>query len=214
MGIVVFGCSQNTNTLNQNSQPNNEIIEIVESKIDTTKEVELIEQKSKKKDNLFDFDSLEIGIPDLYYSSFKNGELSLCCFELLNAEITDLKIFKKSTENYELDGSMQDIDVYIYGESFIKKYYNHHPKVNHLDLVCGRIVSSNIKLSQGIKIGMSKSALMERIFKPSPSFDSVSRLTIYENEMGEKWTSYIFNKDSLTEILFDSEYDWIDKELK
>ena len=35
--------------------------------------------------------------------------------------------------------------------------------------------------------------------------------SIYEDEMGEAFTTYRFNKDMLVEIGFVSDYDWIDK---
>jgi len=39
-------------------------------------------------------------------------------------------------------------------------------------------------------------------------------LTIYEDERDESWITLILKNDKLTAVIFDSEYDWIDKELK
>lgn len=82
------------------------------------------------------------------------------------------------------------------------------------DLVYGKIDDNKLINSNYVKIGMTKTQLLERIFQPSEIFNRVNRLDIYENELGESFTSYIFVNDKLEEILFNSDYEWIDKKLK
>ena len=88
------------------------------------------------------------------------------------------------------------------------------PDVNKSDLVCGRIRNEGIIFDQGIKIGMPKHELLTKIFNPSKTLDRVDTLEVYENELGDAWTIYVFRNDTLTEIEFDSSYDWIEKKVR
>ena len=116
-------------------------------------------------------------------------------------------------EYYKEDDVTDTVDVYSYKESYIKKFYNRHPKVNRLDIVYGRIVSREVRIGTGLKVGMKKEAALEFFFKLQDSVvSSISELTIYENELRSNWVSLIFKNDKLVKVEFDSEYEWINKE--
>lgn len=171
------------------------------------------EKSDLDKQSKLSIDSLLLDIDNEYLATHKNGELALCCYEILETSIMNLSIFKKTIEKYNEEG-IKKVEVYSYGYSYIKVFYNSDPHVNRLDLVCGSLYSDKIELSNGIKIGMSKLELLSKIFIKSGFTDSVRILTVYENEIGDHWTSYKFNGDTLSEIRLDSSYDWIDKGLK
>jgi hypothetical protein len=42
----------------------------------------------------------------------------------------------------------------------------------------------------------------------------VTKLTIFENEIGEYWVTLEFKDNKLNKVLFDSDYDWVDKDLR
>ena len=159
-------------------------------------------------------DSLLLARDNEYLLSYKTGELILCCYDILESDILNLNIFKKTVEEYNEEDGIKKVDVYEYGNSYIKQFYNSHPQVDRLDLVCGDLFSDKIELSNGIRIGMTKADLLGKLFQKSAFFDSVRIMTVYENEIGDYWTSYIFKNNKLAEIKFDSSYDWIDKGLK
>jgi hypothetical protein len=177
----------------------------------------LIKSSNDSKNGLdnkpkIDLDSL-LNIKQNDHSAIlKNGELSLCCYDIVKVEILDLAMFKKQSEKHAQDNRMQNVNVYTFEDSYFKEFYN--SEINRLDLVYGRINSDKIQLSNGLKIGMTKSELLGLIFKQSKLFDSINDLKVYENEMGDYWTNYIFKNEKLIEIQFDSSYDWIDKKLK
>lgn len=150
-----------------------------------------------------------------YLVSIADSVISLCCYEILNViQSLDYEKFNKTTEKYEFDNQTRTVDVYFSGDSYLKEYFNDHPSVMHKDLVCGKIDDNKLITKSYVKIGMTKTQLLEMIFQPSELFKRVNRLDIYENELGESFTSYIFVNDKLKEIEFDSDYEWIDKKLK
>ena len=116
-------------------------------------------------------------------------------------------------EKYEVEGKEEEVEVYQGGKSFFKTYYNDHPKVNENKLISGSLVDNSAFANPNIQIGMPKAQFLEIFFTSSPVFEQVSQLDIYENELGEAYTSYLFEADSLSEIQFHSDYDWIKKEL-
>ncbi|HEY4789040.1 MAG TPA: hypothetical protein VIH57_23490 [Bacteroidales bacterium] len=177
----------------------------------------LIKSSNDSKNGLdnkpkIDLDSLLNVKQNDHSAILKNGELSLCCYDIVKVEILDLAMFKKQSEKHAQDNRMQNVNVYTFEDSYFKEFYN--SEINRLDLVYGRINSDKIQLSNGLKIGMTKSGLLGLIFKQSKLFDSINDLKVYENEMGDYWTNYIFKNEKLVEIQFDSSYDWIDKKLK
>lgn len=213
--IVINGCLQTKNNNNQSDSLKSNI-----NKIDS-QSMNLVDSRSNmivksdiNDDSKLNIDSLLNKKNNDYLATFKNGELSMCCYEILKTDVLDLKMFKKTSEEYSEDYGIKKVDVYVYEDSYIKQFYNTHPQVNRLDLVSGKILSDKIELSNGIRIGMYKADLIGKIFKKSGFFDSVNILTIYENEIGDNWTSYIFKDNKLIEIKFDSSYDWIEKGLK
>lgn len=165
-------------------------------------------------DKRLDFDLLLNDSQNQYLLTLKDNEIQICYGWQFDIHVQDYKIFTKQIEEYNDESGNHKVDVYVYHDSFIKEYFNKHPEVNRLDLVCGKILTNEIKLTQNIQIGMDKSKVFEKIFKPSDKFKNVSRLTIYEDERGESWVTLDFKDNKLIGVLFDSDYDWIDKELK
>ena len=167
-----------------------------------------------KSDPRINLDSLLEIETNSYLASLVNGELTLCGYKLFHPYVTDFEIFQENVEEYNLENEIKKVDVFVFESSYIKQYYNDHPRVKNRDVVCGKILSDKIKLNHGIKIGMSKVKILEEIFRPTPLFQSINRLIIYEDELGEAWTELIFNQDILERVNYDSDYDWIDKEIK
>ncbi len=166
------------------------------------------------RDKRLDLDLLLNDSLNQHILTLKNNEIQICYGLQFDLHIQDYKLFTKQIEEYNDEFGNHKVDVYVYHDSFFKEYFNNHPNVNRLDLVCGKILTNDIKLTQGIQIGMDKSKILEKIFKPSDRFKSVSKLTIYKDESGESWVTLNFMDNKLIEVLFDSDYDWIDKELK
>lgn len=205
--VVFLNCSQKKNKCTKQE-------DIHINKTDATELVVSELQNFEASDNRVDLDSLLKDEFNEYLAELVNGELDLCRYELLHPFVTDLSVFQKQTEEYIAENKTEEVDVYVFENSFIKEYYNSRPQVKNRDLVCGRILSEKIKLNHGIKIGMTKDELLSKIFKPSTIFDSIDSFTIYKDEMGEFWTQLIFKHDTLVEVYYDSVYDWIEKELK
>ncbi len=172
------------------------------------------ELSGDNSDKRLDLDLLQNDSQNQYLLTLKDNEIQICYGWQFDVHVQDYKLFTKRIEEYNDEYGNHKVDVYVYHDSFLKEYFNNHPEVNRLDLVCGKILTNEIKLTQGIQIGMDKSKILEKIFKPSDKFDTVSRLTIYEDERGESWVTLDFKDNKLVGVLFDSDYDWIDKGLK
>jgi hypothetical protein len=150
-----------------------------------------------------------------YLASIDDSILSLCCYEILDIiKSIDYGKFNKKTEAYYFENQKKTVDVYFFEKSFLKEYYNAHHQVMRKDLVCGKIDDNSLLSNSSIKIGMTKTDFFERIFQPNEILKKINRLDIYENELGDAFTSYRFVNNTLKEIVFDSDYDWIDKEFK
>src|SRR5690606_19191782 len=116
--------------------------------------------------------------------------LSLCCYEIFDVlKLIDYKKFNKTTEEYDIENQKKTVDVFYLEKSFLKKYYNDHPQVKHTDLVCGRIDNNNLIKNGSIQIGMTKNDLLKITFQPTETFLKINQLDIYENELGESYTS-------------------------
>jgi hypothetical protein len=145
-------------------------------------------------------------------ADMQGDELNLCCYDLINLPLTiTYELFSIKTETYSSESKVQRVTVYRHDSSFVKTYFNKHPQVNRLDLVSGKINSNKLFSNPDIKIGMTKDAVLNIIFKPSTLYAKINRIAIHENELGEAVTMLIFKDDKLTEIQFDSSYDWINK---
>ncbi len=211
--ILSFGCSQaqkeNDSNINQSDS-----LSVLNSVGKDTSSDEFIVNKHVDSDSRIEIKSELNEKHNDYLASFDNTELSICCYQLLDiSKHIDYEKCTKTIEEYESENNIKHVDIYIFENSFLKKFYNKHPEVMHEDIVCGRIVDNNLISNSKIKIGMTKSSLLETIFQPTEFFEQISILTVYENELGESHTSYRFDNDKLVEIVFDSDYDWIDKEL-
>lgn len=158
-------------------------------------------------DKQLDLELLLNDSPNQYLLTLKDNEIQICYGWQFDIHVQDYKLFTKQIEEYNDEFGNHKVDVYVYQDSFFKEYFNSHPDVNHLDLVCGRIVTDGIKLTQGIRIGMDKSTVLEKIFKPSERFETISRLTIYKDELGESCVRLDFEDHKLVEVSFDSDYD-------
>jgi hypothetical protein len=147
--------------------------------------------------------------------TYSNGVLDLCCYQLLNiTNKINFSKFSKTEEKYDSEGQIETVEVLKYGNSFLKRYYNDYPGVNRIDIVSGHIEDNELISGSTIKLGIDKSEFIETYFQPSELTKSIDTLIIYEDEMGEANTIYIFENQKLKEINFDSAYDWIDKGIK
>jgi hypothetical protein len=143
-----------------------------------------------------------------------DGTLTICCYNLFNiSEKINYNAMMSKIETYVLEDKIQKITVYQLDKSFIKTYFNAQPEVKRLDLVSGTILSNDVLTKSEIKLGMSKDKVLSTFFKPTGLFAKINCLKLYENELGEAWTIFIFEENRLSEIKFDSSYDWINKGL-
>ena len=172
--------------------------------------VESVSQKVKGKLNLDSILSID---KNTYLLELKNGELSICGYEFLDmTETINYKMFAVKTETYTSENKVQSVKVYSSNKSYIKTYFNKHPEINRFDIVSGRIYSNILLTKTNIKIGMTKDSILNTLFTSSTLYSKVNQLIVYENELAEAKTILIFKDNKLTEIRFDSSYDWIRKE--
>ncbi len=172
--------------------------------------------EDKKQDSRMDLDEMIADKHNEYLASLEEGNLTMFGYYGL-IDISDslhLNRFTKSSENFESEGEIQTVDVYVFDKSFLKKYFNNHPQVNQLDLVSGRILNAELINSSVIQLDMTKEDFLGVFFQTSKLFDEIDTVTIYRSEEGLAHTSYIFEDDQLSQIIFDSAYDWIDKDLR
>ena len=147
-------------------------------------------------------------------ASLDDNCLDLCCYENLNLKPEiDFKKFEQTEEQYEIEGKIEKVNVYKFMNSIIKTHFNKHPQVMKLNIVCGRISNQEISFNKKIKLGMSKNEFLELNFKPSNLFYEIDSVVVAEDEMGEAEITFRFENEKLIEIKFDSEYDWINKNL-
>ncbi len=189
-------------------------------------EVENIEQNTyvsdtKKESIIISDDRLnldEILSSDIndYIASFSDGALSMCCYD----EIIDLSEsiirsnFEKDIEIYNPEGNIDTVFVYKSKKSFFKEYYNNHPKVDRMNLVYGEILDEKDLDDKRAEIGLSKIKFLQQFFNPTEVLNEVKQFSISEDELGEAETIFKFEDDKLKVIIFNSSYDWINKNLK
>lgn len=207
--IAVIACGE----INDNDKNNNQSAEDKVSVQEETLDNNLNE--SQQVNNKPITGSIEAWLEDPEdddMASFDKGVLSLCCYDLLDVgddiilDILDMKI-----EEYDLEGQTKQVSVYYLDESFLKYYYNDHPNVMKNHIISGRITNNDLIPDSKVKIGMARDLFLERLFEKSDFFARVDQVDIYEDEIGLIYTSYKFENGRLTEIQFDSDYDWIDK---
>ncbi|MEM8897996.1 MAG: hypothetical protein AAGC85_07815 [Bacteroidota bacterium] len=150
-----------------------------------------------------------------YLLSLEGNTLSLCCYELLDISIhLPLKLANKTVETYESEGQLKEVNLFQLDSSFVKIFYNDHPRVMREEIVCGRIKDNNFLDSEKVDIGMPKEELFRILFHKDPRLTTIDTLEIYEDELGNAFTSYIFREEKLKEIILASDYDWIDRDIK
>ena len=176
---------------------------------------EKVQPKAIEQDHRIDLDLiLSIGNND-YEAIFDNGHLQLCCY----SDFTDphealphLK-YKKSFELYTNDNTIDTVWVYQSKHSYFKTYHNRHPEVNSVHLVAG-VINANEDIDlEKVRIGMNKLVFLEQFFKPTALLNEIKKLTVIESELGEAQMTFKFENYQLKTIIFDSDYDWIDKQL-
>ena len=168
-----------------------------------------VSQKPKENLNLDSILNIE---KNTFMIDLKNGELSISGYEFIDmAGTINYKMFATKTETYTSENKVQSVKVYSSDKSYIKTYFNKHPKINRFDIVSGKIYSNKLLTKTYIKIGMTKDSVLNTLFKPSILYSKVNQLTIYEDELAEAKTMLIFKDNKLAEIRFDSSYDWIKK---
>ena len=211
--ILLMSCSQNRTTNNFiNSSEKDSMSQSGDVQVGSNSLENTNANISKGK---IDLDSILLQKHNEYFASIEDSTLSMCCYQIFNIiPSIDFTRFNKTTEKYLLDNQTHTVDVYFHESSFIKRFYNSHPEVIHQDLVCGRIQNKELIANDLIQIGMTKSQFFNIFFRPTELIKQLTRLDIYENELGESFTSYRFMNDTLKEIIFDSDYDWIDKKFK
>ena len=197
--LFAFLLSCNSSTKNQQlpEMPDDGAHPVTEQKLEVDKKEEVNPPPAQK----IDLDSALVDEFDDHLTDFREGVLGLCCYDGLEVHL-NYDYFEKSTEKFEVNGQQKVLEIYQAGESILKRYYNDHPKVMDWNLE-GRITDNEAIINGNIRIGMAKTALLDQLFAPNPRFEEIKQLDIYEDEMGDKLTSFRFEGDSLKEILFD-----------
>ena len=157
------------------------------------------DQKEKQSSDVKNRVSSEIGttqsIEDINYETL----------DITN--FIDFQSFESQTETYKVMDSTFNVNYYFKDSSFIKTFKNRHPDVLNLDLVCG-IIKSNIHIKSNPIIGISTNTFLNKYPSLKGQLNQNS-LTIYQNELGEFWTTYNFKSDTLQFITLSSNYDWV-----
>lgn len=145
--------------------------------------------------------------------------LEFICEDLSLA--THLYFNKKNTPGYqyeeevyqELNESPDTVVKISKGGSFMKMYRNEVK--GSFDVVSGIIRSNNdLVFPKNIRIGVNRDVLLSGIFQGSIP-DSVKNVRIIRcGEIAEgNYYEFRFKNDTLNEIIIDSDYDWINKEI-
>lgn len=149
----------------------------------------------------------------------KEELLEFICEDLSLA--THLYLNKKNTPGYqyeeevyqELSESPDTVVKISKGGSFMKMYRNEVK--GSFDVVSGIIRSNNdLIFPKNIRIGINREVLLRGIFQGSIP-DSVKNVRIIRcGEIAEgNYYEFRFKNDTLNEIIIDSDYDWINKEI-
>ena len=160
-----------------------------------------IKETSIPEPKKIDLDSVLSEELDDYLTDLREGVLGLCCHDGLEVQL-NYDYFEKSIEMFDVNGQEKEREVYQQGNSFFKRFYNDHPKVMGWNL-SGRIADNEAILNRNIRIGMSKMELLTQLYETSPLFEEIIQLDISTDEMGDTYTSYLFEGDTLKEILFE-----------
>jgi len=182
----------------------------------TSKSIKSEAYLTKEKDkhcNKIDLDKILAQSQNKYLANFDNGNLDMCGYYLIDiTNKINFRNFVKTQESYELDNSENIVNVYRKDSSFVKTYFNKHPRMNQLDIVCGVIYDNDLINHNFLKLGIAKDELLTNYFCKSNMLKKINSLTIWENELGDAFTSYKFLNDTLKAIEFNSSYEWINKE--
>jgi len=209
---LILGCSHNTKKEKTKEKVTSERVSNKTEQVTIDKPKLTESQSNKETSNKINLDKILKDKYNNYLASYEKGNLSLCSYQLF--DMTDkikYSAFKKTTEKYTPNDKEETVNVYRSDSSFVKTYFNRDVTPNRLDVVCGRILYNELFETSKVQIGMKKSDFLELFFQPSEIFTKIESVSIYEDEMGEAFTTYRFNKNILVEIDFDSSYDWIDK---
>jgi hypothetical protein len=158
-----------------------------------------------------------------YFASLKNDVLEIVDMdiELENpfGNLGEKNLLKEypflnvSNETYTIEKNRKGtVKKYSFNKSFIKTYYNDHPSVKNLDLVCGTITDTIFILYTGIRIGMTKKTFFKTFFKLTRYINDINKVIVYCDGQGDQWATYIFAGNKLKEISFNSCYTWIKKD--
>jgi hypothetical protein len=210
--MLLIGCTNKEKKEKAKSSVQNQAI-VEQTKPQTenikTTQNDNVEPKSDGKINL---DKILESKYNRYLASFENGDLSMCSYDLLDVTKNIIySKFQKSTEEYNPFEKTELINVYRKDSSYVKTYLNEYITPSILNVVCGKIQNQELIMTYTYHIGMEKTNFLELLFQPSEKFKDIESLTIYQDEAGEASTSYRFVNDTLREITFDSDIDWVER---
>ena len=147
---------------------------------------------------------------DNYFLDFKDSTLSLCCLDELYNPFGFLT--KRDIAGYLSD---YEITLKTEGESETIIFSKDQNKVRlvrwkseysdriELFLGKGQFNDPKLKLNNGIKIGMAKKEFINCYFQfPDSTISKINRVSVCQDERGENFTQYKFEKDTLSIIKF------------
>lgn len=132
------------------------------------------------------------------YGEFRNP------LELQNRYLIEKELIHLNSDNFKIDTLYRIVK----GNSFIKYIYGHSPEEAALmQIVSARIIGSELSMTNGLKIGMSKSSALKMLFgkKYNANLRKVNNYQIITSLDG-LWINLEFNKNRLSKISINSDY--------
>lgn len=121
-------------------------------------------------------------------------------------------IFNVRKEETTRLGEIDYIYTLTYKDSFVKIFLNRITGTN--DIVSARILNSDIKMLNGLYVGMSKSSFFKEILGGYVDVKRcIADIFINSDEIGQIEQTFVFDNDVLKEVIIRSDYDWINFDL-
>ncbi len=155
-------------------------------------------------------DNVPEGEFDRYFLAFKDSTVSLCCLDELynpfgllierdiSGYLTDYEI------SYETEGESKTI-VFSKNQNMVRlvKWKSEYSDHFELFLGKGQLTDHDLRLLNGIKIGMTKTEFINRYFQFADStIKKINQVSVCLDERGDSYTKYKFENDTLSRINF------------
>ncbi len=169
----------------------------IESSSRVSKKEPIKSQPEEIVDNRIDLSEILKDEYNTYLATLENNSLDMVSYQVIDISIwIDYSKFEKSIEKVDNYGDTISVNVYRHNDSYLKV-------LGSDTLICGRIKDKGLLRIPTVKLGMSQYKFMSKYFKDSDTLNEINSWVVYENELGEAWTTYRFQDSQLIEITFD-----------